>query len=132
MWPFNAEIPGSHQLNLTLLRGQCTIKRNTPTNVNGNIVPSWAATTNGTGVRCLIQEKTGSVSMGGDGAALIYDAVCFLPPGTDIQPRRLEDDADQLIQTKPASNVTYLVRFVSDRSGFAHHLTAYLKRLPSP
>lgn len=116
-------------MSLGLLKHRGTIKRNTTTNVNGIITPAWADLA--TGVKCLIQEKAGVIKGGAAGADLAYDAVCFLPPGTDIRPKGTADDRDQFIQTTPATGVIYLVRHVADRSGMAHHLTAYLQRLPS-
>ncbi len=116
-------------MSLGLLKHRCTIKRSAPTNVNGIMQPNWAELT--TNVRCLIQEKTGRIGSAGGSAGLEYDAVCFLPPSTDIRPRGTEDNPDQIVHTLPATGVTYLVRYVADRSGMGHHLTAYLKRLPA-
>lgn len=108
-----------------LMRHRCTIRRNAPENVDGVMRSSWSDVT--TGTRCLIQEKSGMVQSGPAGATLKYDAVCFLPPVTDIQPRGVSDEKDQLIQTTP-SGATYLVNHVAERSGMNNHLTAYLTR----
>lgn len=116
-------------MSLGLLTHRCTIKRSAPTNVAGVLQPNWA--TLAANVRCLIQEKTGKTGTAGGGAGLEYDAVCFLPPGTNVRPRGTDDNPDQILHTTPATNVLYLVRFVADRSGKAHHLTAYLKRCPA-
>lgn len=112
---------------ISLMTHRCTIKRSAPTNVNGVMQANWAAVA--TNVKCLIQEKAGTINIGPAGAALAYDATCFLPPATDIKPRGTSDNPDQLTQTTPATNAIYLVQHVADRSGFANHLTAYLKRL---
>lgn len=108
----------------------CTIKRNTPENVDGIMQSSFSSVA--TGVKCLIQEKAGRISAGPDGSSLEYDATCFLPSGTDVRPRALRDEQDQLIQTTPATNVVFLVIHAVDRSGKLNHLTAYLKRLQAP
>lgn len=113
-----------------LMSHRCTIKRNTAENVDGIMKSSWASIA--TGVKCLIQEKAGRISAGPDGSNLEYDATCFLPSGTDIRPRALRDEQDQLIQTTPATNVVFLVIHAVDRSGKMSHLTAYLRRLQSP
>lgn len=111
---------------LSLMRHRCTIRRNTSENVDGVIRSEF--TDLATNVRCLIQEKAGRVVLSPNGANLEYDAVCFLPPGTDIGPRGNDDVRDQVVQTFPATGVIYLTTHVAERSGMGNHLTAYLKR----
>ena len=122
-------------MSLGLLRQRCTIQRSTQANTDGIIERTWGNLA--TGVPCLIQEgsgRTGSgsggVKTGPEGNALEYDATCFLPPNTDVKPRRTSDEPDRIVQTTPATTTVYSVVLVVDKSGFAHHDTAYLKRLP--
>ena len=114
----------------SLMTHRCTIKRATNENVDG-IVESSYSTTVSSGTRCLIQEKSGMTKAGPAGTNLQYDAICFLPFGTDIRPRTTNDNKDQLTQTTP-SGATYLVNFVAERSGKGNHLTAYLTRHQLP
>jgi len=113
----------------SLMVHRCTIQRNTPGNTDGVLVDNWADLA--TGVRCLVQEKSGTVKPTPAGQGLEYDAVGFFLPGQDIRPRGVDDQRDRIVMTKPASPATvFLVKLVVDRSGFQNHLTAYLKRLP--
>lgn len=114
---------------ISMMRNRCTIRRNYTENVDGVVRSSWSDVS--TNTRCLLQEKAGMVQNGPGGATLRYDAVCFLPFGTDIQPRGVSDDKDQLIMTSPAG-ATFLVNHVAERSGMANHLTAYLSRHQPP
>ncbi len=114
-----------------MMQHRCTIMRNTPANVDGQIVPDWANVT--TGQRCLIQEGSGEVKATRGGQGLVYDAIGFFPAATDIRPRGQHDQSDRITLTAPThlNGVTFLVNLVTDESGMGNHLTAYLTRLPA-
>lgn len=109
-----------------LMIHRCTIRRNTTT-VSPSGHASAAFTDLATSVPCLEQQEKGRARLGGAGAYLEHDAIVFLPPGTDIRPRKANDLNDQLV----VNDTTYLVQFVGDEAGMGDHLTAWCKRLPS-
>ena len=120
-------------MSLGLLRQRCTTQRSVKTNVDGIIKNAWADIA--TDVECLIQEGAGRLGGGGnkpgaEGTGLEYDATCFLPPDSDLRPRRQQDEPDRLIQTEPATGTVFSVLLVVDKSGMGHHDTAYLRRMP--
>lgn len=114
---------------LSLLTHRCTIERSTRTNVDGVMRPTWS--TLATDVRCRIQEGAGMVRSTPGGQGLEYDAIAFFLTTQDIRPRGSDDQSDRIIQTRPATSITYMVQLVVDESGEGHHLVGYLTRVPS-
>lgn len=109
---------------LSLLRHRCTIKRNTPRNLDGVMTPQLAAIASN--VPCLIQEQLGQVGGGAAGRYLQYDAIGFFLPGQDIRPggRSTRENPDVVEHC----GVTYTVLHVGDESGQGHHVVAKLRR----
>ena len=118
--------------SLNMMTHLCTIQRNTQSNVDGVITPSWAD--HATSVPCLIQEGTGRLQQTTGGQGLFYDALLFLPPDSDVKPQAPDENNDRIIMTLPArlTGITYLVKLAVDESGQGDHLVAYLTRVPAP
>lgn len=114
---------------MSLLVNRCTIERNTVTNTDGEIKPSWANVA--TGVSCLLQEGRGRVRLGEGGQYLEYDAILFVGPTQDIKPDGNDDRKDRVTMTKPTrlNGAKFLVEHVADESGMEDHLTCFLKRV---
>lgn len=115
-----------------LLTHECTIQRQTKTNVNGVLTPTWDDTF-ASGAPCLLQEGRGEIRAAESGKSLIYDAICFFGPAQDLRPRGQDDVADRVLMTSPATlaGMRFIILIAVDESGQGHHLTAYLRRLPS-
>lgn len=117
--------------SLDMMQHCVNIQRVTQTNTDGVIVPVWAdhATS-----QALIQEGSGSLRNSPGSQGLVYDAICFLPPWTDIKPQGKDDNNDRVIVIQPSrlAGVTYLVKLAVDESGMQDHIVAYLTRVPSP
>jgi hypothetical protein len=109
-----------------LMKNRCTVRRAAKSNVDGVIKVSFCDYLKNQ--RCLLQEKRGRIETTQTGQSLEYEAVCYLPVGTDIKPRGFDDTADQIVMTKPATGTTFSVMMVADSSGMGNHLKAYLRR----
>lgn len=109
----------------SLLTQTCTIKRAT-VSVSATGIPTASYSDVATGVKCLLQGKSGITRTSPQGLDFAFDAVLFLLPGTDVQPGQNDGShPDQIV----LGSATYTVQAVVDRSGKAHHKTAYLKGL---
>lgn len=110
-----------------------TVKRNTVSNVDGVASPSLAD--DAAGVPCLLQEKIGRVQDGASGLWLEYDAVLFVPFGTDVRPKGSagSDVPDVVVVTDQQGTTlgTFTVLHVADEAGMGHHLVASLRRSSS-
>ena len=117
--------------SLDMMQHSVWIQRETQTNTDGVIVPTWA---NFAGSQALIQEGSGSLRNTPGGQGLVYDAICFLPPWTQIRPQAKDDIPDRIVVILPArlAGATYLVKLAVDESGMQDHIVAYLTRVPSP
>lgn len=114
----------------SMLRHRCTIQRNTSTNVNGVLTPSWS--TIDTGVPCLVQEGAGRVRSTSAGFGLEFDAIGFFMPWVNLRPQGNHDAGDRILMTLPASpGTTYLVLKAGDEAGQGTHLEVYLQRVPA-
>ncbi|HBH51678.1 MAG TPA: hypothetical protein DDY91_07290 [Planctomycetaceae bacterium] len=113
-------------MSLTSLLSQtCTIRR-ASVSVSATGLPTATYADLTTGVRCLLQGKSGRTSGGPQGLDFAFDAVLFVPPGTDVQPGQNDGShPDQIV----IGTATYTVQAVVDRSGKANHKTCYLKGL---
>ena len=109
---------------LSLLKHRATIRRNTPTNVDGVMTPSWSSVA--TNVRCLIQEQLGQVQIGRTGNFLQYDAIGFFLPSSGLRP--LGSGSDEIADQVIVNGTTYTVLHVGDEAGMGHHHTAKLRR----
>jgi hypothetical protein len=114
-----------------LMTHTATIQRVTQTNVDGVILPTWNDLAT---IPCLVQENSGKLQLNAAGQGLVYDAVAYIPAGTDIKPQGLHDINDRVVMVTPTrlAGVTYLVKIVVDESGAEDHLVAYLMRYPAP
>lgn len=104
----------------------CTIRRNTPATSASRQVSAVYANL-ATGVACFEQQQIGRSRLGGAGVFLEFDAIVFLPSGTDVRPKNACDIPDQLV----VNGTTYLVQWAGDENGMEDHLTAYCKRFQS-
>lgn len=107
----------------SLLSHTCTIRRAT-VSVGLTGVPEATYADLQTGVRCLLQGKSGRTTNAQFGLDMQFDAVLFVTPDTDLQPAQNDGShPDQVV----IGAATYTVQAVIDRSGKANHKTAYLK-----
>lgn len=117
--------------SLDLMTHLCTIQRTTQTNTDGVVTNAWA--NHSTDVPCLMQEQAGKLQLTSGGQGLFYDAMLFLPSGTDVRPQAGDDNNDRVVMTLPSrlNGVKYLIKIVVDESGEEDHLVAYLTRVPA-
>jgi hypothetical protein len=115
-----------------MMKHSCTIQRNVQSNVDGVVQSAWSDLR--TSVRCLVQEGAGSLRGNAAGQGLVYDAILFLPSGTNVRPQAGDDNNDRIVMSSPArlAGVVYLVKLAVDESGMEDHIVAYLTRVPAP
>lgn len=120
-------------MQLNLMQHRVTIKRRAPSQDGLFIAPGTPATVSQR-VACLIQEKVGEVSPHATGDRLRYTAICFMPIGTDIEPRKGTDQTDTIVvESHPTipTGSEFLVVFVGNHGGVmslaAQHLEVYLR-----
>jgi len=108
---------------LLLLTHTCTIRR-AAVSVGASGIPAVTYSDFQTGVKCLLQGKSGRTNNTANGLDFQYDAVLFVVPSTDIRPAQNEGSHPDQVVIGPS---TYTVQAVVDRAGKANHKTVYLR-----
>ena len=109
----------------SLLRHRATIYRRSDTpgsdTTDWNQEPTDLAAL-ATDVRCRIDETRGrQVSLPDEAGPVIVDAIGYFVAGVDLT------EADQVVQTRPATGRVYEVAFVRDAAGQGHHTEVDLR-----
>ena len=118
----------------SLLRHRCTIERSRLLNDRGFESKEWSPHLRR--IRCLLQEKSGSIVKLPSGEEVQSSGIIYFSRNLDIKPRFAEDVQDRITMTRPTRpGGIFLVLFVMDESGRSDKrgfLKATVKRvLPS-
>lgn len=106
-----------------LLTDRATIERWARTvDDYGESTPSWSSSS--TDVPCLLQQKTGTISMGSGGREYVFSAMAYFETSADIEPEAgSTGEGDRIIVDSP----TYQVRGVGDECGKNKMKTVWLE-----